>query len=131
RLQRQTWHTRINLIFDQLSLLQSQRGEIVDAMEVATRWLAHEPLHETVYQRLMQLYLTMGNRDAALRTYESCRNMLAGELRVKPAPETEALHERIRMAAHISSSPRVPRSPAYQARAISSPTMLVEGPFVG
>lgn len=131
RLQRQAWHMRINLIFDQLSLLQSQRGEIVDAIEATTRWLAHEPLNEIIYQRLMQLYLTMGNRDAALRTYKSCRNMLAGEFRAKPAAETEALHERIRMAADISSSSPVHRLPAYQARAISTPHMLVEGPLVG
>lgn len=131
RLQRQAWHTRIALIFDQLSLMQFHRGEIADAVEVATRWLVLEPLNETVYQRLMRLYLTMGNRDAALRTYTACRNMLAEELRAKPAPETEALRERIRMIAGGSSPSPVSRSSTYQAVAVSPSSMLIEGPFVG
>lgn len=129
RIQRQAWHTRINLVFDRLSLLQFRRGEIADAIEIATRWVAHEPLNETVYQRLMQLYLAMGNRDGALRTYEACRKILSSELRAKPAPETEALHERTRMAAGLSSS--LPRSAAHKADTVSPTSMLVEGPLVG
>jgi DNA-binding SARP family transcriptional activator len=131
RMQRHAWHNRINLVFDRLSLLQSHRGEIEDAIEVATRWLVHEPLNETVYQRLLQLYLTIGNRDAALRTYEACHTMLAEELHAKPAPETEALHARIRMTANISSSSPVFRSSRLQAKVESSSSMLVEGPLVG
>ena len=131
RMQRQVWHTRINAICDRLSLLQFHRGENVDAIEVATRWLALEPLNETVYQRLIHLYLAMGNRDGVLRTYEACRKMLAEELHAKPAPETEALRERIKMTADISSPSLVPRSSAHQAGAISASSMLVEGPLVG
>ena len=103
----------------------------MDAIEIATRWLAHEPLNETVYQRLMQLYLAMGNRDAALRTYAACRNMLAEELRAKPAPETEALRERIRMTAGVSSPLAVSRSSTHQTGAVSPSSLLVEGPLVG
>ena len=131
RLQRQAWHTRITLVFDQLSLMQFHRGEIADAVETATRWLAHEPLNETVYQRLMRLHLAMGNRDAALRTYRACQNMLAEELRAKPAPETEALRGQIRMTADISFPSPVPRSSGHQASAVSPSSMLVEGPLVG
>jgi DNA-binding SARP family transcriptional activator len=131
RLQREAWHTRIVLIFDRLSSLQFHRGEVTEAVEVAMRWLAYEPLNETVYQRLMQLYLALGNRDAALRTYETCRNMLAGELRAKPAPETEALRERIKMAAGISSPSPVSPSTAHASSRAYPSSQLVEGPLVG
>lgn len=131
RLQRQVWHTRMALIFDHLSSLQFHRGELADAIEVATRWLAHEPLNETVYQRLMQLYLAMGNRDAVLRTYEVCRNMLSGEVHAKPAPETEALRERVKMAESVSSSSPLSRSPAHVSTGVSPSSLLLEGPLVG
>ncbi len=131
RLQREAWHTRMALIFDRLSSLQFRRGELADALEAATRWRVHEPLNETAYQRLMQLYLAMGNRDAALRTYESCRNMLAGELRAKPAPETEALRERIKMAESVSSPSPVSRSTAHVSTGVSPSSLLLEGPLVG
>lgn len=131
RLQRQSWHTRINQVFDRLSLLQFHSGDFADAIETATRWLTHEPLHETIYQRVMQLYLAMGNRDAALRTYESCQTMLARELRAIPAPETEALYERIRMTADTTSPSPVPRPPGHQTSAVYPSSMLVEVPLVG
>ena len=131
RMQREAWHTRVAQIFDQLSSLQFHKGELVDALEVATRWLAHEPLNETVYQRLMQLHLAMGNRDAALRTYEACRNMLAVELHVKPAPETEALRERIKMTAGITTPSPVSRSIAHTTAGVSRSSLPVEGPLVG
>lgn len=129
RLQCQAWHSRINMVFDQLSLLQLRRGELADALEVATRWLAHEPLNETVYQRLMQSYLVMGNRDAALRTYEACRNVLTEELHAKPAAETEALRERIKMTG--GSPSLVSHSSTHQGVVVSPSSMLVEGPLVG
>lgn len=131
RMQREVWHTRIALIFDQLSSLQFQRGELADAQEVATRWLVHEPLNEKVYQRMMQLYLAQGNRDAALRTYEACRTVLSGELRAKPAPETEALRERIQMAESVSSPSPFSRASAFSSTDIAPSTLLVEGPLVG
>ena len=131
RLQREAWHTRIVLIFDRLSSLQFHRGEVTEALEVAMRWLACEPLNETVYQRLMQLYLALGNRDAALRTYEACRNMLAGELHAKPAPETEALRERMNMAAGISSPSPVSRSTTQASARAYPSSQRVEGPLVG
>ena len=44
----------------------------------------------------MRLHVEAGNTGAALHQYEVCRDMLNGELAVRPSAETEALHRRIR-----------------------------------
>ncbi|GAC1683325.1 MAG: hypothetical protein PVS3B1_23950 [Ktedonobacteraceae bacterium] len=96
RLQRETWHHYMSAILARLSQLYFDRGETVAATETTRCWLAHDPLDEAVYQRLMQVHVAAGNRHAALHIYELCQTMLAKELRALPMPETKALAERIR-----------------------------------
>lgn len=54
--------------------------------------LLHDPLRESVHRDLMRLYLTMGQRDLALRQYQACRETLAAEFGVSPSEETHALY---------------------------------------
>ncbi|HEY6406735.1 MAG TPA: AAA family ATPase [Ktedonobacteraceae bacterium] len=106
RLQRETWHQRMSTVLNRLSQLHFDAGEMADAIETTTRWVTHEPLNEVGYQRLMQVHFAVGDRNAALSAYETCRNRLAKELRAQPEPETKALAERIRAKApprHASS----------------------------
>lgn len=91
------------------------------------RWVAHDALHEDAHRRLMQLYLTCGDQAAALRAYETCHAMLAEQLRTQPAPETEALAERIRTAGSGSRAPLPPSSSHPMLRAAPS----FEVPLVG
>lgn len=90
-VQRETWHQRMERIFDRLLLFHMESGNLPQAIEVARRWLAHNPLHEPAYRRLMAAQLKAGDRAGALRTYEDCCEVLARELGIEPEPETEAL----------------------------------------
>lgn len=100
-LQREVWHGRLNLIFDTLSQLQFEAGDLPAGIETATRWKAHDPLGEVAPQRLMQLHFADGNRSAALQVYEAYGQMLALELGARPAPEIETLAARIRASAPL------------------------------
>jgi DNA-binding SARP family transcriptional activator len=62
-----------------------------DALRYAGEALALDPYCETAYVRLIRLHMSNGNRAAALRVYEQCRDVLAEELGVEPLPQTEAV----------------------------------------
>jgi predicted ATPase/DNA-binding SARP family transcriptional activator len=94
--QRAYWQRQMEGIFNRLSQVQFEGGEIANAIDTTTRWVAHDPLNEAAYRRLMRLHLAAGDRYSALETYETCRALLEQDLQTEPAPETEALAERIR-----------------------------------
>ena len=68
------------------------RGDHVLAVADIQEALRVEPFRETLYRLLMRAHESAGNRAEALRTYEKCRSLLAEELGVDPARETEALY---------------------------------------
>jgi DNA-binding SARP family transcriptional activator/predicted ATPase/tetratricopeptide (TPR) repeat protein len=72
-----------------------ERGELALAEHYARRQVALEPWHEEAHRQLMRLLAHGGQRTAALAQYERCREALAEELGLTPAPETARLHERI------------------------------------
>lgn len=124
-VQREAWHRRMSQIFDRLSQLHIDGGELSYALDTTNRWLTHDALNEAVYQRLMQVHLITGDRTAALQVYEACRQMLSRELHSQPGPETLALVERIKMrrtSSNNSSSHAFPQSPV---------PMLQQGPLIG
>ena len=55
------------------------------------------PAHsrEPPYRQLMRAHFLAGDRSQALRTYERCAHLLAGELGVDPHPETTALRDQL------------------------------------
>ncbi|HEV2663020.1 MAG TPA: bacterial transcriptional activator domain-containing protein, partial [Ktedonobacteraceae bacterium] len=96
RFQRDSWQQHTNEVFDQLSHLQFEAGELAPAIETANRWLVLDPLQEEAYRRLMRLSFAIGDRAAALHAYDACRTMLASAMQAEPAPETLALASQIR-----------------------------------
>ena len=124
-LQRESWRQKLEGVLDRLSQLRADRGELAEAVDAARRWVALSPLSEEGHRRVMRLYLAAGDRTSALGAYEACRTILDAELQVAPAPETESLAERIRIAEpagrEISREPVVP----------PTPRVLLEGPLVG
>jgi DNA-binding SARP family transcriptional activator/tetratricopeptide (TPR) repeat protein len=105
--QRQVWNGRMARILDRLSEAQMDRGQVRDAIATTSQWLTFEPLDETAYRRSMQLFAILGDRSAALRAFEACRSRLERELGVAPAPETQALAERIRTRLDAPSAPPI------------------------
>lgn len=61
------------------------------ALRTARRWLVLDPLEEEAHQALIRLQLAAGDRAAALRQYDHCRQLLAQELGVEPSAATQAL----------------------------------------
>ncbi|MQA13147.1 MAG: AAA family ATPase [Pseudonocardiaceae bacterium] len=74
------------------------RHQHLELLRGAIRWadvVAAEPTDEAAHRALMRHYLDHGNRHAALRQYQRLRTVLAGDLGVRPAPETVAVHGEI------------------------------------
>ena len=103
--QQQQWQVRLQVLFDRLSCCQEETCEQEQACVTLQRWLALDPLAEEAYRRLMRVHLALGDPTAALQVYATCRVQLDEALQIKPAPETSALAQRIRVIqAHGSSS---------------------------
>jgi DNA-binding SARP family transcriptional activator len=125
RFQREYWHVRINEVFDRLSQLQFEAGELVPALETVNRWLVLTPLHEEAYRRLMRLHFAAGDRAAALHAYDVCRTKLSTDIQTEPTQETVALASRMR-AVTPPQRKEAPKTPGAL-----SPATLNESPLLG
>ncbi len=65
------------------------------AIAAAQRLLALDLLRESAYRTLMRLYAEQDQRGLAARQFERCREVLAQELDIEPAPATRRLYEEI------------------------------------
>ncbi|MCB0170514.1 MAG: AAA family ATPase [Anaerolineae bacterium] len=81
---------------DKLVAAHTAQGRYDRAIAYARRRLALDPLLEHPHRTLMQLYARTDQRPAALRQYQTLRQLLADEFGVEPTPDTTALYERIR-----------------------------------
>lgn len=94
-----------------LADLLEGRGAHSKAIETLQQVLRREPAQEDVHRRLMRLYVANGNRQGALRQFQTCRETLKSELGVEPERETVALHEQI-STGRLSPTPTAPRGRA-------------------
>ncbi|MGH6912750.1 MAG: AfsR/SARP family transcriptional regulator [Geminicoccales bacterium] len=78
-----------------LMLHHEHTGSALKAIESGLRLLHVDPLREDVHRALIGLYCATGLRQKALKQYDYCRDVLASELGVTPAPETELFCRRI------------------------------------
>jgi DNA-binding SARP family transcriptional activator len=88
-------------------LLAHQRGTGANeaAVQTGLRLLALDPLQESCHRALMQLYAGLGRRDAALRQYQQCVDLVRRELHTEPEAKTSALYQQIlrqRPAPHVT-----------------------------
>jgi DNA-binding SARP family transcriptional activator len=93
-IQRQRERLRETLVRAQDCLVEVflANGEAALAVAMAGETVELEPFRESGYRQLMRAYAAAGDRAQALRVYERCRRLLAEELGVDPAPETEAVY---------------------------------------
>jgi DNA-binding SARP family transcriptional activator len=100
---------------------QRTSGAAAPAVQTALRLLALDPLQEVVHRTLMRLYGQFGRRDAALRQYQECVEVLRRELGVEPEPETKAVYQEI-----------LRQRPGHSAEwSLSNALDPTESPFVG
>ncbi len=69
-----------------------------ESLSCAQQILGRDPLREEIHREMMRLYLEAGQRDLAVRQYETCRQILATELGLAPMEETRALFTETIMA---------------------------------
>ncbi len=68
-------------------------GRLSEAIVMAQRLLAADPIQERSHALLMALYYAQGDRARALQQFKTCVRVLQDELGVAPLPETHTLYE--------------------------------------
>ncbi|MFM9419142.1 ATP-binding protein [Thermus scotoductus] len=108
----QELQVRLSLALGQARLTQ---GLLAEATEAFRTVLKLDPAHEEAHRGLMQIYALQGSRLQMDRQYHRCRQALAEELGVEPAPETEALYRRLLAAPlpPLAGEAPVPASPTW------------------
>lgn len=99
-------------------------GRIDEALVLAERAVAAEPLSESAHLRVTRLLLSKGDAPAAMNAYERCRKVLAKELAMKPSPAMLDVLRAIREGK--------PPSPARRAAAPRAlPASVLRPPWIG
>lgn len=96
--QRETWSQKLTTALSHLADFHLYRQAYEQAQPYIERQLELDSFREEGHRQMMRLLFYSGRPNAALIQYESCRRLLAEELGVEPAAETEALYREIRRA---------------------------------
>jgi ABC-type oligopeptide transport system substrate-binding subunit/DNA-binding SARP family transcriptional activator len=128
----ETWATLEREAWQRL-YLETLRGLIAQcaagqdynaAIYYAGRYLATDDLAEDIHRRLIEIYATVGDRNAALQQFEKCTVVLERELGVSPLPETQAVYRAILTG---QAPPRRQETPSLSWSTLPS----LETPLVG
>lgn len=106
----------------QLTADSLDQADFQTARRFAQQQLFLEPWREEAHRQLMQALAALGERTAALAQYERCRAILADQLGVEPAPETQKLARRIQ---------ETPLERPAAATAVAATQQPLQIPFVG
>jgi ATP/maltotriose-dependent transcriptional regulator MalT/two-component SAPR family response regulator len=71
------------------------RGESEEAIRWYRRGLEIDELREDIHRRIMQCYISAGQRASALAQYHRCREALKREMNAEPSEETNLLYVQI------------------------------------
>ncbi len=77
---------------------REQSGNYEKAAQYYRRAIEVDGLAEEFYQHLISCHMRLGRRAEAISVYHHCKKILADELGIKPAPETEVLYKRLMSA---------------------------------
>lgn len=93
RARERYWCLHLNALMC-LAQYHGYHGEYEKGLSFGQRVLAMDPLREEMHRYLMRVYLETGERAAAVRQYETCREVLTRELNIEPMEETKKLWAR-------------------------------------
>ncbi len=88
--------------FRQLVRTHLEQGEYLPGIRYADRLLVLDPYDERTHRQMMLLQARAGNRNAALKHYQVCRERLMEDLGVEPSAATRELFE------HLAATPFPP-----------------------
>ncbi len=80
------------------------------ALHYAKQLVALEALSEANHRRVMRLHEALGDRAAAVRAFEACRDVLRRELNLEPSLETQRLALLVARGVRLPSVGHVPAS---------------------
>lgn len=80
----------------------SKQARYADAITYVQRWLEIDPTSEAAHRYLMKLYAQTDQRNAALRQYQTCVEVLEREVGIPPQRETSQLYEAIKANKPVS-----------------------------
>ena len=127
--QAESLRRRLAGLLERLSGCQLRQHQPEAAVDTARRWLELDTLNEAAHRQLMRSYADSGQRNAALRQYKRCEQILEEQLGVAPQAETRALYDRIRSgqtaAADPSAQPAASESPTPQPPVVGVPNNLL------
>ena len=72
------------------------KGEYARAIAVSQKVISLDPVSERAYQHLIFCYGALGDRSAALKSYEDCALKLQENLGLPPSEDTNALYEHVK-----------------------------------
>ena len=130
--QQESLRSQLLEVLSNLAALEMAGANLAQAIPPLRQRLAIDPLHEESHRQLIWLYTHTGQRTAALRQFAECKEALARDLGIDPAPETIALYRQI--AAFVAApAPPIPARDREQPRLSPSPSHQASPPscFVG
>jgi len=80
---------------DMLSKHYCQMHEYSSAITLCRKMLAQDNCFENAHYRLMQCHMAQKQRHLAVRQYQTCKQILAEELDIRPSSETKSLYQQI------------------------------------
>jgi DNA-binding SARP family transcriptional activator len=102
-----------------LAAAHRSAGDLPEALEVAQRLIALDPLHEEAYCEAMRIYAESGRLSAAQRIYQRLADTLRQELDIEPSEEAQRLRQTLRLATNGDEGEKPSPRPA------SPPTVTV------
>ena len=116
--QREALRNRYLALLQKLAQACLEQGQRERALKWARRLTEQDPWNEEAVRLQMTLEASLGERAAAIRTYQRLAQSLARELRTKPMPETMALYRDILNYRRLPQpAPSAPSEPCFVGRA--------------
>ncbi|HET6447425.1 MAG TPA: tetratricopeptide repeat protein [candidate division Zixibacteria bacterium] len=106
-VERERWRGRSETVLRRVIDGHTRRGRYTEALHHAQRLLRLASWDEETHTQVMRLLAWTGQRGAALRQFETCKQMLWDELGVKPSVETTLLNQQIQ-AGKLDIPPQLP-----------------------
>lgn len=97
-------------------------GEYPAALDAARSLLELDPVSEDAWRHVIRLQYLCGDRPAALRAYQRCREVLSREFGAAPLPETQQLASEIERG--TVPVPAAPRSTALPLAVLRPPHLI-------
>ncbi len=104
-VQTEAFRQLLSRALKQLTTYYQAHGHYSQALTHASRYLLLDPLNESAHQTVIALYALTGQKTAALRQYDLCREQLQTELSLEPSSEITALYNDIRLGTYPPSDP--------------------------